>query len=181
MRKVVVGALAVPLLMSAFLLAACGRAAATPAPHVGIEPGMLAPDFTVKDLEGQDVQLSSLRGKAVLLDFWATWCGPCRAEIPQLQKVQQNHDGELVILLVNQGETLERVMTFLGSPDGEEVRRHLRFAQDEDIAVGQVYKVWGLPTAYLINPHGVIVSRNAGGMTAKSLEAYVLEALGDGD
>ena len=71
---------------------------AIPAP----QEGFLAPDFTLRTLDGGEITLSDLRGKAILLNFWATWCPPCRAEMPAMQKVYLDYGaGQFVILAVN--------------------------------------------------------------------------------
>src|SRR5690625_5188421 len=73
-------------------------------PVVGLEKGNLAPDFELETIEGETVKLSDYRGEKVMLNFWATWCPPCRAEMPDMQKFHENHD-EGVILAVNLTET----------------------------------------------------------------------------
>src|SRR5690625_7728587 len=73
-------------------------------PEVGLEKGNLAPDFELETVEGETVSLSDFRGEKVLLNFWATWCPPCRAEMPDMQKFHENHEIG-VILAVNLTET----------------------------------------------------------------------------
>ncbi len=83
---------------------------ATPAPIVGAP----APDFTLKNIQGQDVTLSSFAGQPVLINFWATWCVPCRVEMPAIEAVYQEHKGEgFVVLAVDADETLEEVTDFV--------------------------------------------------------------------
>jgi thiol-disulfide isomerase/thioredoxin len=77
--------------------------------------GYRAPDFTLPDLSGQSVSLSSLRGKPVLLNFWASWCPPCRQEIPELQEFHQIYSDQIVLLGVNWGEDPKTVKAVLRS------------------------------------------------------------------
>jgi len=75
----------------------------TPFVAFAAEPGArkTAPDFELKDLSGKRVKLSSLAGKIVIVNFWATWCGPCLQELPHLDKIQQEHKGEVVVLAIS--------------------------------------------------------------------------------
>ena len=88
------------LVLSAALSACLGGGAGSPTPKPG-----LAPDFGLNDLNGQRVTLSQYRGKPVMLNFWASWCGPCRIEIPEVQALHEAHPGnDVIILAVNFGE-----------------------------------------------------------------------------
>jgi len=69
--------------------------------EVGIKKGQRAPNFTLLDLEGNEVELSDFIGKKVILNVWATWCPPCRAEMPHMEKVYEKNSGEVVVLGVN--------------------------------------------------------------------------------
>ena len=105
---------------------ACSRPAETPAPpgpqpsptpsQAGPQIGKLAPDFQLPDLDGQSVSLSDLRGKPVLLNFWATWCGPCRNEMPYIQAVYDEWSVRgLVVLAVDIDESPSQVQEFMES------------------------------------------------------------------
>jgi peroxiredoxin len=118
------------------------------APKVGRQ----APDFALPDLEGVKIRLSDLRGKPVVLNFWATWCGYCVEEMPLLQKVQDAKAGiGLVILAINSGETGARVKEFIQT-NGYTFTVLLDRYQD----VVPFYKVRGLPTTFFIDAEGVI-------------------------
>jgi thiol-disulfide isomerase/thioredoxin len=81
--------------------------------EVGLDIGSIAPDFVTVTDTGESVTLSHLRGSIVLLNFWATWCGPCRIEMPEFQSAyEQNADQGFVVLAINNGETLEGVAGF---------------------------------------------------------------------
>ena len=79
----------------------------------GFEEGNIAPDFEVKLLTGETVKLSDYRGKVVLLNFWATWCSPCRREMPDFQKLHDELGEDFVLLAVDKGETEENVQKFV--------------------------------------------------------------------
>ena len=122
-------------------------------PEVGLEKGNLAPDFELETVDGETVKLSDFRGKKVLLNFWATWCPPCRAEMPDMQKYHEEHD-EGVILAVNLTETENsprNVDKFL-----EEYGITFTVLEDTNTTVGNIYKAQALPTSYLINSEGKI-------------------------
>jgi peroxiredoxin/outer membrane lipoprotein-sorting protein len=114
--------------------------------------GKKAEDFTLDDLDGKPVRLSSLRGKVVLLDFWATWCGPCRIEMPSIQKLHREFKTRgLVVLGINYGEEPARVRPFL-LKNGYEFRILL----DRMQSVGQRYQVSGIPALFIIDKSGTI-------------------------
>ncbi len=132
-----------------------------------------APDFTLKTFDGKEITLSQLKGKVVLLDFWATWCGPCKESIPhliQLYKDYQEKGFELVGMNVDRG-------------DGEAVRRFVAsmdipypvVAAPEDVV--RSYRVTGIPATFLIDREGKIRERVAGfnSTIAKQLTAKVAD------
>ncbi len=118
-----------------------------PAPAVG-HP---APDFTLPGLDGTLVSLSDLRGRPVVLNFWATWCGPCRAEMPELQAAADRFDGSLVVLGVDQGEDEATVSAFL-----QELGISFPIVLDKEQDVGNTYRIMGLPTTFFIDKNGMI-------------------------
>ena len=120
--------------------------------------GQKASDFTLSDLAGKPVKLSSLRGKVVLLDFWATWCGPCRIEMPRVQKFHDEFQGKgLVVLGVNDGEDAGRIETFL-----KRNGYSFRILLDRDQSVAARYQVTGIPSLFVIDRNGVISSHFIG-------------------
>ncbi len=117
-----------------------------------------APDFTLKDLSGKNVTLSSFKGRPVLLDFWATWCGPCRMSIPYVQAFYQKHQAEgLVVLGVNMDEDPSQVPEFV---------KYLKMTYPVLLAAGtsvpQDYGVEGIPSFVIINQEGRVVRRYQG-------------------
>ena len=120
--------------------------------------GQKAEDFTLNDLAGKPVRLSSLRGKVVMLDFWATWCGPCRIEMPNVQKLHdQFRKKGLVVLGVNYGERPEAVRPFL-----KQTGYSFRILMDREQKVGMRYQVSGIPTLFIIDKGGTIRSHFIG-------------------
>lgn len=118
----------------------------------GLEKGDIAPDFELETLEGEKVSLSDFRGKRVMLNFWATWCPPCRAEMPDMQKFHENKD--VVILAVNLTETEsseDNVPKFV-----EEYGITFRVPLDVDSSVSTLYQIRPIPTTYLIDSNGMI-------------------------
>jgi thiol-disulfide isomerase/thioredoxin len=128
-----------------FTLSSCSKEGKTPTPTS-------APDFTLKTLDGQEMTLSKLKGKVVLLDFWATWCAPCREAIPHLinlQKTYQEKGVEVIGMNVDKGD-VETVRRFVKSMD---IPYPITLTPEE---VSRNYGVTGLPTTILIDKQGRI-------------------------
>ncbi len=122
-----------------------------------------APDFTLQDLAGQTVSLSSLRGKVVYIDFWATWCGPCRAALPGLQDLSEKlNDQGLEVVTIDQGESLDQVRSFV-----ERKKYSFRVLLDPGSAVGNVYGVRGIPTSVLVDRNGIVQSISIGNVSTE--------------
>ena len=119
-------------------------------PVEGLEVGNLAPDFELETLEGETVKLSDLKGQKVFLNFWASWCGPCRSEMPDMQKFHEDRD-DVTILAVNVNDRPENVDEFL-----EEYGITFPILPDEGTAVSTQYSIQLLPTSYLIDSEGKI-------------------------
>jgi thiol-disulfide isomerase/thioredoxin len=117
-----------------------------------------APDFKLQDLDGKDLSLSSLKGRVVLLNFWATWCGPCRAEIPSLIQLQKRYQDRMQIigLVVDEDDQTE-MRKFIES---QGVNYPVALAPDDlRIAYGGVS---ALPTVFLLNASGRVVQKHVG-------------------
>lgn len=119
----------------------------------GLLVGNVAPDFELTTLEGDVVKLSDFRGERVMLNFWATWCPPCRAEMPDMQ--QFHEDKDVVILAVNltksRADELEKIPGFV-----EDFGITFSVLLDEENAVANLYRIKPIPTNYLINSDGTI-------------------------
>jgi thiol-disulfide isomerase/thioredoxin len=126
-----------------------------------VDPPVAAPDFTLPDLDEETHKLSDYRGKVVMLNFWATWCPPCRREIPSMESIY--HDlgkSGFVVLAVNEFEDPDHVFAYMGQLS---VLPNFPVLLDTDSKVSQDYKVKGLPTTVLIDKQGRIVYRAVGG------------------
>ncbi len=122
--------------------------------------GFLAPDFTLTALDGGHMQLSTLRGKPVILNFWATWCPPCRAEMPELEALWQRYkDDGLLLIGVDQGENAATVERFARGV----VATTFPLLLDTNQAVGRAYGVRALPTTVFIDAEGRIQDVRIGG------------------
>lgn len=115
-----------------------------------LKTGVKARDFTLTSLTGKEVSLSSLRGKVVLLNFWATWCAPCRKELPELSLLQENLGRKgLVILAVSVDNEMENAKSFVQKYDLK-----LETLWDRDKKVTKLYDPETMPSSYLIDRNG---------------------------
>ena len=131
--------------------------------------GSEAPDFTVYDLEGNPHKLSDFRGKPVLLNFWASWCGPCQMEMPDFQKFYESHGDKVHFVIVNltdgQQETVESASAFL-----EEKGYTFPVYYDTDIDAAGKYGVSAVPVSYFIDEEGYFVAWAQGALSADMLQ-----------
>ena len=140
---------------------ASAAGALPPAPAVG-HP---APDFTLTSVTGETFKLSNLRGTPVVLNFWATWCPPCRSEMPELQAASQRLAGQVAIVGVDQVETPAQVQTF-ASQSGITYPIPL----DQGADASRLYRVRSLPTTFFIDRAGIIRQMQIGPVTEATLE-----------
>jgi len=141
-----------------------------PRPRVELT-GTAAADFTLADLEGKQLNLRSLRGKVVLLDFWASWCGPCRVELPHIEKLHREFkDQDLVVLGINDEEP-EIAREFLK-------KKGYTFTSlvDDQREVAQGYQVHGIPQVFVIGKDGQVVSHSLGAKSEHDLRAALQKA-----
>ncbi len=124
-------------------------------------PPLTAPDFTLLDMDDEIYTLSSYRGKVVMLNFWATWCPPCRREMPSLERLYSKlKDQGFVVIAVNQFESPDLVFEFTGRLSLEPT---FPILFDRDSRVAEQFGVKGLPTTYLLDKDGRIRYRAIGG------------------
>ncbi len=172
-----------------FCLGACGDRAGTGSgdrsgpPPATSEPGaaafgigLPAPDFTLQDIHGQAVSLSAHRGKAVVVDFWATWCGPCRVTMPHLQSLVQQYPDQLAVLAISLDQNPQAAVPPFAA------RMGLTFPLLADPKGVQVAQQWGgvrqIPTAYLVDPEGVVVEKWIGAKSPQEYEERIRRVLG---
>jgi len=116
-----------------------------------LEIGQPAPEFKLPDLSGNAVSLTQYQGKIVLVDFWATWCGPCRLSMPLLEDLQKEYPNELVLLAVNLQEPLDEVRQYVTAQ-----RIRSRVLLDEEGTVGRAYGSESIPMQVLIDQKGIV-------------------------
>lgn len=128
--------------------------------EVGIRKGQIAPDFELKTLDGETVRLSDYKGKRVMLNFWATWCPPCRAEMPDMEKFKRDKDVKiLAVNLLGTEASLENVQKFV-----DELKLTLTIPLDEKSAISNQYQIVAYPTSFMIDSNGRIQSVVMGAM-----------------
>ncbi len=137
-----------------------------PAPKVGAH----APDFELQNLSGEAIALSELRGKPVLINFWATWCGPCRLEMPDLQKIYELNEGDFLVLAVNADEEKRIVERF-----AKDIGITFDVLLDPGGNVQSLYQLRGYPTSYLLDAEGIIRVQHIGILHEAQLEDYLVE------
>jgi cytochrome c biogenesis protein CcmG, thiol:disulfide interchange protein DsbE len=145
--------------------------ASSPASGEGVQPGMVAPNFNFMLADGSTVDLRSLQGRPVIINFWATWCGPCRIEMPELVHAA-NANPELVLLAVNVQEELEGVSRF-----AEDFKMTLPVLLDKNAALRNLYEVRGMPTTIFIDREGTVQVNWAGILTPAKLADFLQQIL----
>ncbi|RDU37642.1 TlpA family protein disulfide reductase [Neobacillus piezotolerans] len=142
---------------------------------VGIAQGNIAPDFELALLTGEKVKLSDYRGKKVILNFWATWCPPCKAEMPHMQSFyEKNKNKEMTILAVNltaldKGQ--EAIDTFV-----KDYGLTFPIPLDEKNKIGTLYETITIPTSYIIGTDGRISKKYIGPMDEELMAKLLKEA-----
>ncbi len=156
-------------LLALCLLSACG------APDVGPEPGLIAPEITALDLEGNAARLEEYRGRVVVLDFWTGGCGPCLVDLAQMEGLyRQYRDDGLTVLALNQGEPVETVI--------DTIERLLPvtypIAIDQRGESAKRYGVRAVPTTFLLDRRGVVREKILGEISRGRLEVMLTDLLG---
>jgi peroxiredoxin len=135
------------------------------------EVGQLAPEFALRDPEGNARELGDYRGDVVWINFWASWCGPCRRELPDIQRLAAEFEDEgLVVLAVNQLQSVDTAESFW-----EELELDLPILLDSGGEVSEQYRLIGLPHNVFIDRDGVVRSNHIGFLT----EGQMRESLGE--
>lgn len=132
----------------------------------GIKIGLKAPDFELETLEGKKVKLSDFAGKKVMLNFWATWCPPCKAEMPHMQKFYEEKGDEIHILAVNI-DPKNDVAGF-----AKEMNLHFPILLDKNDKVMKMYQILSIPTTYFIDEDGIIRNKFIGAMLLDKMREF---------
>lgn len=131
-----------------------------------------APDFTVYDAEGGEIRLSDYSGKPVVLNFWASWCGPCKREIPEFQAAFEELGEDIAFLMVNMTdgsrETVDTASSFV-----EEAGYTFPVYYDRDMDAASAYGAYSLPTTYFIDAEGFVIARAAGAIDGETLQTGI--------
>ncbi|MDM5309239.1 redoxin domain-containing protein [Peribacillus frigoritolerans] len=136
----------------------------------GLKIGAKAPNFSLKTLDGKQVELSDYEGKKVMLNFWATWCPPCKKEMPDMEKYTQQAGEDVVVLAVNidpendvQAFVEDNGITFTIPLDSQSAKN----------PVNERYKILSIPTTYFIDKKGIIRNKVISAMTLKDMERNI--------
>ena len=143
-----------------------------PRPGIAGESAPLAPAFTVRALDGHSVRLSDYKGKVVVLDFWATWCAPCRASLPHLNDVQERFSKQGLVVLgisVDDAEPSE-IRQF-----ADKLGLKFRMAMADERVLDIYGPIRTIPTTFFINRKGEVTRRVVGYIDSETLEGYVKE------
>ena len=173
MRKAILRSLALIVVVAGFYFVLRHHRSPAGLRGVGIGQHSLAPDFSLADLAGENIHLSSYRGKVVLLDFWATWCDPCREEIPHLVELQNKYGAQgLQIIGVSMDDGPEPVREFF-----QQFKINYPVVMG-NAKTGELYGgILGLPIAFLIGRDGRISTKHIGAADISVLEAEIVNLL----
>ncbi len=139
-----------------------------------------APDFTVYDIDGNSYQFSDFLGKPVIINFWASWCSPCKSEMPDFDKVYQEYGEEIHFLMVNMTdgyqETKESALEFI-----EESGYTFPVYYDTDMDAAMTYGVYSIPMTYFIDEEGYAIAHGRGALDMETLRQGIGMILEDGE
>lgn len=136
--------------------------------QTGIALGDRAPDFKVQTMDGEEVNLSDYKGKKVFLNFWATWCPPCKAEMPHMQAFYEEQPEEVEILAVNLEESTEKAADF-----AKQYELTFPILMDADGTVAETYEVYTIPTTYVLNEDGTVHQKIVGPMDEPMMQELI--------
>lgn len=150
-----------------------GDAGLEPKPGMPLEKGNKAPDFTAELVDGTTLTLSELQGKPVIINFWATWCGPCVKEMPAFERLKADYGDEIGIIAVNCGDDAETVKEFV-----EKNGYTFPIALDETYDISMLYPTNGIPYTVILDENGTVSHLSTGATDADTMYEMYKEALG---
>ncbi|MDM8297422.1 TlpA disulfide reductase family protein, partial [Enterocloster aldenensis] len=142
-------------------------------PGVPLKAGNKAPDFTAELIDGSSLALSDLKGKPVIINFWATWCGPCVREMPAFERLKEDFGDEIGIIAVNCGDDADTVKDFV-----DENGYTFPVALDENYEVAMLYPSNSIPYTVVLDANGKITHVSTGAYDADTMYDRYKEALG---
>ena len=164
MLKEIAVIILVPVVVLGLVMAGCSNDTFNLPPAEEVNVGNAAPDFQVSDLDGKPVSLSDFQGKPILINFWASWCRPCRTEMPYIQQVYEEWSNKgLVVLAINIGETPSETKEFM-----QDYELSFPVLLDIKRLVAQEYNVWSIPTTFFIDKNGIIQAKIIGAFPSKA-------------
>jgi peroxiredoxin len=164
------GGLSIGLLMGFLVVQSSGRSTEGIRAFRDAAParGLPIADFELVSLTGETVKLSQFRGRPVIINFWGTWCPPCRNEMPLLQSVYEAHQPDLVILAVNVDDSVANIEQFV-----EEMDLTFTILLDENNSVRSQFQVIGFPTTYFVDREGVLREQFIGELNQQRIDEYI--------
>ena len=163
------------VLLAALVISGCGGSTITTGngtPAIAPVVGAQAPDFTLSTLDGETIILNELRGQPVILNFWATWCGYCRYQMPFLQAASEDKEHEMEFVGINIRENSDKVRQVI-----EYEGIDYTIALDSDGAVANSYNVRPIPATFFLDEHGIIQNIKIGAFMSQAELMAVLETI----
>ena len=156
--------------------APAGQTAGVAHANVGTRIGDQAPDFTLKTLDGNTIHLSDFRGKPVFVNFWASWCPPCKAEIPDIEKFYEKYKGKVTVLGVNLtfNDKMSDIVNLL---QADHATYPVLLDEDNSHPVTDTYHVDGIPASFFVDKNGVIRDVYVGEMDLQMMEDSISKAM----
>ena len=142
-------------------------------PGMPIKEGVAAPDFTGELMDGTSITLSELQGKPVIINFWATWCGPCVKEMPAFERLKDDFGDKIGIIAVNCGDDAEKVKDFV-----EENGYTFPVVLDEEYSISMLYPTNSIPYTVVLDAEGKVTHISTGALDADTMYERYKEALG---
>jgi len=127
-----------------------------------------AKDFELENMNGEKIRLSDYKGHIVVMNYWATWCGPCISEMPLFQKFSDQYGPQLVVFGIDNQETVEEIRPYV-----DKLNITYEILLDKDAQVHVDYQVYGLPTTIIVDQNGIVKVNHIGIMTEKQLLGYL--------